>query len=252
MVLVQDVIDRITSATDSEGFDSYTFDRDWKIAISYAVEYCCSILDPIVGKNRFTDERLSELLHTAIWKTNNRSSFVFDETEVGKKLWGIAVIHIDPVITPNTPITQLNPAISVYSTTNKYVKSYKSAYRITTQESSLNRKGYFSPGSERYAGCPDLIEYGYLSPSHFGNAYQADPDSKEIFLAPDYNNGVVAMQYVKYPDMVISPTQQIEFPASMFNMIVEKSLSFISKKRGDSNMTQQSEFEMKNLTDSLK
>jgi hypothetical protein len=252
MILVQDIIDRITSALDAEGFQTYDFLRDFKFAISYAVEYCCSILDPVLGKNRFTDERLSDLRYTRTWKTNNRSSFVFDETEVKQKLWGIVVIYIDPVITPNTPIVQTDPATSVYSPTHKYIKSYKSCFRGNSQEVPQSRRGFFTPGSERYTNCPDLIEYAYLSPSHFGNAYNTDPDSKEIFIAPDYNNKVVSMEYVAYPTLVTSPTQQIEFPASMFNMIVEKSLYFLGMKRGDTNIQVSSENDLKQQENFIK
>ena len=262
MILVSDIVSRITSALDSEGFDQYLFDQDFKYAISYATEYCCSILDRILGKNRYTDERLSDLLYTRVWKTNNRSSFVFNETEAGKKLWAITVIHMDPVtyltssstppvVIPNVPIPQPDLNLSVYAPNYHYIKSYKSCYRITSQEADQNRRGYFSPGSERYASCPDLIEYGYLSPSHYGGAYQTDPDAKEIYLSPDYNNQVVAMQFVAYPDLVVSPTQQIGFPASMMNMIVNKSLEFLSFKRGDTNLTEVSEMEVKQLTSLL-
>lgn len=249
MILVSDIIARMESALDAEGYGHYTFDRDYRYAISYASEFVCSVLDRVLGKTRFIEERLSDLSYTGVWKTTDLSRFTFDEAVMNQKLWAIVAIFITPTVTPTTEIVQSNKTISVYSPTHKYVKSYKSAWRVTKEEVSMNRNNPFAPGNEHTEDCEELKEYGYLSPVVY---LGGGGDIKEIEITPAYANLTLAMQYIKYPDPVTSAAQQLEFPVSMFDMILNKSLNFISYKRGDSNLQLVTEKDVQQLTNLLK
>lgn len=252
MILVSDLVSRIESALDAEGYGHYTFSRDYRHAISYAQEFACSVLDRILGKTRFIEERLQDLLYTGVWKTNNLSRFDFNEAEMGQKLWAIVAIYINPTVTPTTAIAQPDTTVSVYSPTHKYVKSYKSAWRVTAEEVSINRNNPFAPGNEYHDDCEDLRDYGYLSPLvYLGNENDV-VNIKEIEITSSYANKTLAMQYVKYPSPVISTTQQLEFPASMFDMLLNKALAFIAYKRGDTNLTMVTENDVAQLTQLLK
>jgi len=251
MISVQSLVSRLESATDSEGFDHYTFGRDWRYAIDYGVEFCTQVLDRILGKTRFTEERLSDLLYTGIWKTNAFSRFEFNETAVGQKLWAIVAIYPNPVIEPNTAVAQPNLNLSVYSNAHSFIKGYKSAWRVTSEEVSINRKNPFAPGNEYHDECEELAEYGYLSPVNYGGGYHTPATMKEITITPYYVNKVLAMQYISYPEPVTAITDNVAFPTSMTNMIVEAALNFITWKRGDSNLTQITDTDIKQLTSLL-
>lgn len=249
MILVSDVIARIESALDAEGYDHYTFDRDYRYAISYAQEFLTSALDRVLGKTRFIEERLADLTFTGTWVTNNQSRFTFDEAVMGQRLWAIVAIYMNPVVTPTTAIAQPNPALSVYSDSHKYIKSYKSAWRVTAEEHSSNRNNPFAPGNEYHDTCEELREYGYLSPL----TYLGVPTPvKEITITSEYLNKTLCMQYLKFPNEVTAPNQQLEFPSSMMDLIVNKSLAFISYKRGDTNLTMVTEADVRQLTNLLK
>lgn len=252
MILVSDITARLDSALDAEGFGHYTFARDYAPAISYAQEFACSILDRMLGKTRFVEERLSDLIFNGIWKTNNLSRFEFNEAITGHKLWAVVAIYINPIVTPTTAIAQPDLNVSVFAPNHKYVKSYKSAWRVTAEEVAMNRNNPFAPGNEYHELCEELKDYGYLSPLVYWGNQNNVAEVKEIEITPGYVNKTLAMQYVKYPAPVTLTTQELEFPSSMFDIILDKALSFITFKRGDTNLTMVSDADVKALSNLLR
>ena len=61
MIAVSTVIERMQAILDAEGSTRYTFDRDYKPAINYAIEYYCSVFNSAFGNNKLTEENLREL-----------------------------------------------------------------------------------------------------------------------------------------------------------------------------------------------
>ena len=247
MISVQTIVDRLNSALDNEGYDHYTFDRDYRYALSYAQEFVCSVLDRTIGKTRFVEERLSDLLYTNCWVTNQYSRFSFEEPVIGRKLWAIIAIYIDPTIVP-VAYTQADINKSVYLRNYSYISSYKSAWRVTAEEHSMNSNNPFAPGNKYHEDCEELNEYGYLSPVNLGSGYNAAPGVKEITMTRSYVNRVLAMQYIAYPNPIMFVTDNLPFPPSMADMILNKALYFISMKRGDVPLPQVTENDVKQLT----
>lgn len=248
MIPVQDIITRCESALDAEGFDRYTFARDYGPAINYAQEWMTSLFSAAFGSNKFNEESLTDLSFTKIWKTNQFSRFVFQYSEVGSRLWTIIGIYPLCTIYPDTDIAQADLTKSVYSPTHSYVKGYKSCARRTSEEMNLNRLNPFAAGNEVVI-CDELKDFAYKTMTDYTGGYDSSttPEKVEIQIFPDYSNKVLAMEYLKYPEPIVNDTDNIEFPLSVSNMLVEKALNFISFKQSGTPLIQASEQDLNKL-----
>lgn len=247
MILVAEVIKKIESALDAEGFDRYTFTRDYQPAISYAQEWLCSAISPLLGDNKFSEASFSDLLTTKIFVTNQFSRFNFNETLVGNKLWSIVSIFPDCTTYPNAVYSQPDKTISLYLPNESYLKSYKAAKRINSQETNHNRRNPFAFGNE-IVTCEELKEYGFNSFVTYSGGYNNVATFKaEINILPDYKNKVLAMEYIKMPSDILSATGQIELPVSLTNMVIDKALNYISYKQGTSQLLQITNSDTKTL-----
>jgi len=264
MINATDIVVRMESALDAENSltvnGRYNWNRDFKPAINYAQEWMVSLFSAVFAENKFTEENLADLLNIRIWKTNKYSRFVFQPSVVGHKLWTTIGVYPNPEIYPNTPIVQTDLFQSVYSFAHSYIKAYKSAKRITSEEVNLNRKNPFAAGNE-VTICDELIECAYKTTTNFAGGYNSATGTDingneallfepEISLYPDtrYANVNVAMEYLKFPTSVVNLTDNIEFPLSMANIIIEKSLEWIAYKQGTSELKQVTKEDIAKLT----
>lgn len=248
MIPAVQIIDRIQSALDSEGFDRYTWERDFRPAINYAQEWVTSVFSSAMGSNKFNEEGLQDLSYSRIWKTNRFSRFVFQPSIVGHNLWTIVAIYPECIVTPATDIVQPNLDQSVYSPTHSFVSSYKSAARKTAEEMNLNRLNPFAAGNE-VVTCPELMDYAYKSLTNYTGGYDPSVSGSdmEIEILPSYKNKVLCMEYLKYPTPLVNEVDSVEYPLSIMNMIVEKALGFISFKQAGTPLNQASNADLDKL-----
>ena len=256
MIPVSEIIARTEAALDAEGFDRYTFVRDFRPAINYAQEWITGVFSSALGSNKFNEEALSDLSFVKIWKTNQFSRFVFQTAQVGHRLWTIVGIYPECEIYPDTSIAQSDLTKSVYSSSHSYVSSYKSCGRTTSEEMNLNRRNPFSPGNE-IVTCEELRDYAYKSMTTYRGGYQPAPanvddtvipyEYMEIEIFPSYANSILAMEYLKYPESIVLETDSIEYPHSIINMIVEQTLSFLAYKQSGTPLRQASEADLNKL-----
>ncbi len=248
MIPAQTIRDGITSALDAEGYERYTWARDFRPAINYAQEWLTGLFASALGSNKFNEEALQDLSFSRIWKTNQFSRFVFQSSEVGHSLWTITAISLECTIYPNTDIPQPDLTQSVYSPIHSFVKSYKSAKRLSSEETNMNRLNPFSAGNE-IVTCPELVEYAYKSLTNYDGGYDPSTGTSEveIEILPSYANRILCMEYLKYPSPLVNQTDSIEFPLTVTDMLITKSLEFISYKQAGTPLRQASADDMNKL-----
>lgn len=244
MIPVQTIITLATSALDGEGFDRYTFDRDWKPAISYAQNWLINAFSSVLGDKKFPEENLSDLVFNRIFLTNQFSRFVFDIPN--EDIWTILNISINPTIYPNTSIAQPDLTKSVYSPLHSFVRAYKSAKRETAEEVNINRLNPFASGNEKTT-CEELKEYGYKLYTNYEGGYTPGTEKQEIEILPTYANQVLALEYIKKPSDILTVNDSIEFPTVLTDLVVSKTLLFVSYKQSNVPLTQASQTEITNL-----
>lgn len=227
MISVQTVVDRMTATLDSEGSDRYLFDQDFKPAINSAAEWLVAVFNAAFANKKLTEEDLEELITVGIWQASNFSRIYFDPATVGNERWSILRVMPEPVVTPETdPPPLQDPLQSVYRPDLIYVESFHSAKRLTQEKWEENRRNIFEAGNE--LAMNQLRSYAYLNGVDYKG--QSQP---EVEIRPRVPGQFVAISYIKYPPEVTSVNDQIGFPKTITNLLVQKALNFISFKQGD-------------------
>lgn len=229
---VQTLVNRINFELDAEGSDRYTFDRDHIYAINAAQQWLVGLFNALFSEKKVTEEYLRELVYTKCWRTSNLSRFAFNPADVGHNLW--SVISIFPDISYTGSVTaQPDAWVSVYQPNLIFSDSDQQAKRLTAEEWNERNRNVFMSGSKEL-NWADYTEYGYLN---FNNYNPALTYPIELAISPNFNNGYLAMTYLKYPTDVTAIGDNVEFPLSLTDMLVNKALQFISIKQGDENAT---------------
>ena len=230
---VQTVVSRMASALDAEGSERYTFDQDYKYAISYAQEWIVTAVNQAMSEKKLAAENLRELIKVKIWQANAFSRIAFDPAIVGQKLWSVLAVYPEIKTTPfSNPNQLVVPAQSVFMPNLSFVSSdQEGAARLTHEEWNDNKKNVFMPGNITVTG--SLKKYAYLDFADYSSSSYVNPVPFEIEVRPSVAAKYVAIVYLKYPNEIILPTDNLEFPDPMIDLIVEKALLFISFKQGD-------------------
>lgn len=231
-ILVQEIISRAQSALDAEGSDRYLFDQDYKPAINYAEEWITSAFNKGFAENKLSGEALRELVKIGIWQANNFSRIAFDPTVMGHKLWTVLAIYPNPKVTPfRAPIPGSVIAESKFIPDLSYVSGKASTNRLTLEEWNENQDNVFMAGNIALTGA--LVDYAYLDFADYSSSTYTNPGTYELEIRPTVSNKYVGLGYLKRPKLVTLQTDSIEFPDSLINIILEKTLNYIAYKQGD-------------------
>lgn len=233
MILTSDVEQRIISALDAEGSDRYRFDRDIVPAINYSIEFMIGVFNFALGQNKLSEENLREVTRTRVWQTNKFSRIYFNPTDTNGEIWTIVRVSPEPLLDPPiAPLVNNTPTDSLFVPNVLYVRSKYSATRLNAEEWNDGEENIFMPGNT------SLVNNGFKSYS-YQNFINSKPGNvvgniiPEIEIRPYLDNQLVGITYIAYPALVSLPTDLIMFPKSVMNMLVDKSLAFISWKQGD-------------------
>ena len=269
MIPAQEIVDSMAAALDAEGNDYYTFNKDYKYAINNAIEWCVGVMSPLIGTKKFSEESFSELTISRIWQTNKFSRISFDSSVMPYQsdIWTIMAIQPKPTVFIET-LGSLSTPIYYYSEivgfTNQELinkpivgKDYKTGFPLTAHMSTIRPELSFihaekpakrmtieewplcdkDPFASGYANpvCEEMVEYGYINAvdytSYIGGYKLVVP--REIEIKPRLINDLVAVFYIPVPTPIALITDNIQFPQNMKNILVNRSLSFLSLKQGD-------------------
>lgn len=224
---------QILRELDAEGSDRYTFDQDIKPAINAAIDIVTALFNQAFAENKLSPEQLRELMKTRVWQASQYSRVAFNEAEVGEALWTIIAVYPKPItnkansspVDPDKSKSKFRPDVS-------YVRSDQSAKRLSGEEWNENKKNVFMPGNTLLKGT--LVEYGYLDFSNYSStSYSGNGGVPEIEIRPEVPGELVAISYIKTPKKVSVIGDDVEFPSSMQQIIVDAALNTIAVKQGD-------------------
>jgi hypothetical protein len=117
---------------------------------------------------------------------------------------------------------------------------------MTAEEVNINRLNPFASGNEKTI-CEELKEYGYKLYTNYEGGYTPGGDKQEIEILPTYANKVIALEYIKKPSDILTVNDSIEFPTVLTDLVVSKTLLFVSYKQSNVPLTQASQAEITNL-----
>lgn len=234
MIVASDIITQMEANLDAEGSGRYSFLRDYKPAINYAIQFYVSVFNFAFGRKKLSEENLRELTRTRVWQTSKYSRIYFDPADIGGEVWSILVVAPEPALDPQiSPLANPDPTSSLFIPTNttRFVKSDFSAARQTFEEWNQSRKNLFMPGNNTLLA--DFKTYAYKNFTHTKEGEAENQIITEIEIRPELDNELVAVTYLVYPGNIENESDVILYPKTMTNLLVDKALKFISLKQGD-------------------
>jgi muconolactone delta-isomerase len=229
-ISVQDIITQTESALDAEGFERYQFVQDYMPAINYAKDWMVSAFNRVFAENKRSEEILRELVRARVFVTSEYSRVAINPTDTDDELWSVLAVYpkiqyMGSIINPTTT------GQSTYCPNASYLRSYKSAKRLTLEQININRRNPFVSGNEVEI-CDETMEYAYTAFSDYNNGYETTP-AWELEIFPSVEREPVAIVYLAYPQPVTAITDTLPFPVSLTNLVVTQVLDWISYKQGD-------------------
>lgn len=233
MIQVQSLRDQLAFALDAEGSDHYLFDQDYKPAINAAVKWLTNVVNSTLGKHKISEEFFRDLTYSGVFKTDDCSRVSLNVFP--NDVWSILAVYVSPITREITG--QVAPATP--DLTNSYFlnhllhkSSEKSCKRLSIEEWATSKPNPFEDGYDGDQLCDAIKQFAYLNPINYQNTNQG-VTANEIEIRPAIVNDNVSIFWVKKPSEITDITDEIEFPESVFQLLFNKALNYMSYKQGD-------------------
>jgi hypothetical protein len=211
-----------------------------------------NVINAALGKDKIGEEFFRDLTYTGVFLTNqfSRVSLNVFPSEV----WSIISVLVEPETYEKQGVeapTTDSPLFSYFLYNLK---------RLSIEEWTTSRPNPFEDGYDGDQLCDDLKQYAYLNPVSYRaydeQSFNTDPITTttpggieitipnprlliepllrpEIEIRPAVVTDKVTISWVKKPSVITQITDEIEFPDSVFQLLFNKALSYISYKQGD-------------------
>lgn len=228
------IADQMRFALDAEGSEHYTDTEDIIPAINAAVRWVVGVINVALGEKKISEESLSDVSIARVMQTSKDSRIEIES--IPDEVWTILAIYPLPTTdtTGNPPVVQPDEKKSVHRDDLYHVASEFDAKRLTVEEWQINKNNPFEAGNVIVDSgtCPDLAQYGYLNPiKYFKDGLSTSV--KDIEIRPYIDKGLVTVVYAKSPTDIVDLSGTIELPESVFQVVFNKALQYISYKQGD-------------------
>lgn len=233
MIQVQELRDQLAFALDAEGSDHYIDALDYIPAMNAAVKWLTNVINAALGRDKLGEEFFRDLTYSGVFRTDDCSRVSLNTFP--NDVWSILSVYVDPTtrsITGQTPPVTSDDTTSYFLNNLLHKSSFKSCKRLSIEEWATSRANPFEDGYDGEQICDELKQYAYLNPINYENTNLGE-NAQEIEIRPEVVNDNVTIFWVKKPTVISSISDQIEFPDSVFQLLFNKALNYISYKQGD-------------------
>jgi hypothetical protein len=233
MIQAQELRNQLAFALDAEGSDHYRDDLDYIPAINAAVKWLTNVVNSAFGKDKIGEEFFRDLTFSGVFRTDDCSRVSLNTFP--NDVWSILAIYINPEtreIAGQTPPIITDDTNSYFLNNLLHKSSYLSCKRLSIEEWATSRPNPFEDGYDGDQLCDELKRYAYLNPINYENTNEGEI-AKELEIRPAVVNDNVTIFWVKKPTTITAIEDQIEFPESVFQLLFNKALNYISYKQGD-------------------
>jgi len=218
-ILASDVFAQIRAQLDDDYSDRYKEAQDLVPAVNAAVRYLVQVLNFAFEQKRLAPEALRELIRVEIVPVTGTGNVrKANITAAGLSIWTVLGVEPSPVVYEETSTTA--------APEDYWEIKNKLADRLTLEEWQEQSEDPFSAGS--LIAIPSVfVRAGYIGPGRYFDAV-----NDYIMIRPGslFTEAFAGIWYLKNPTAVASGSSQIEFPQSVFNLIVDKSLNYIARQ----------------------
>jgi len=222
MILASAVFTAIRAHLDDDNSGRYTVTDDLSPVVNAAINYLIAVFNAGFEQKKIYPESLRELVRVEIVPaTGSGNTKRADVTSICENLWTILGVEPDAEATEGATTTTLAPE-EFAGLRSKFAK------RLTLEEWEEKNDDPFSPGTSQ------TIPSVFLRPAYLGPGRYFDADHDFIFIRPaSLVTDNVGIWYLKNPTVVTSTASEIEFPQSLFQLLVDKALGYISLQHGN-------------------
>lgn len=216
-ILASDVFTDVKSFLDDDSSGRYDTTLDLVPAINKAVLYLITLFNTAFDAKKITPESLRELVTTKVLAATGISTKKIDLSVI-TDLWTILAVAPSPSVMVVTPALPAVPYDVLADTSIRFAK------RMTIEEWEDSYADPFSAGTG-ISIVSDLIKPGYIGPG----IYFAD--TKPYILvrpASIFTTDKACIFYLKNPTKVIAGTTFVEFPRSLYDLLVDKTINALS------------------------
>jgi hypothetical protein len=227
----QEIRNQLLFLLDAEGVDHYGDAEDIIPAINASVKWVVSVINSALGQKKLGEEIFDEVHRALVFRTSRDSRVSI--SDFPSDVWTITAVVPLPVtdLSGGDAPGSLQDNRSYLMTNLYHVRSNNYAKRTTVEKWHQIGRNPFAAGYPR--ACEDAVDYAYLNPVSYY------PDGtvnvrREIEIKPALDKKLVTIFYVEKPDVITALGQNdIALPDSVFNMVLNKALQYISYQQGD-------------------
>lgn len=233
MISAQELRNQLAFALDAENSDHYLDTLDYIPAINAAVKWLTNVVNAAYGQDKLGEEFFRDLAYSGVFRTTNTSRVSLNVFP--NEVWTILGVFANPktdTISGYPPVPTPDTTKSYFLSNKLHLSSLDSCKRLTVEEWSTNASNPFEAGYDGDQICENLKLYAYLAPANYQGLNSGDK-SAEIEVRPIVKNDEVTVFWAKKPSTISNLSQSIEFPHSVFQLLFDKALSYISYKQGD-------------------
>lgn len=233
MIQAQDLRNQLAFALDAEGSDHYRDVEDYLPAMNAAVKWLTNVINSALGRDKLGEEFFRDLTYSGVFRTDDCSRVSLNVFP--NDVWSVLSVFVEPTtrdIAGQVPPVITEDTDSYFMNNLLHKGSYKSCKRLSIEEWATSRPNPFEDGYDGDQICDDLKQYAYLNPINYENT-NSGTTANEIEVRPAIINDNITIFWVKKPATLVDITDQIEFPESVFQLLFNKALNYISYKQGD-------------------
>lgn len=230
---------QVDARLDAEGSDHYRDVQDKIPAANAAQDFIITTVNRVLGRKKYSEKILSELMFTRIWQTSLFGRVYLNEAQLNAAgqgpIWDIVACHAEPTTIPAAPgITAIADELSLLRSQVSFRSSMFPCKRLTHEQYADTERNPLLGGSE-FMSTSDLRSYYYMVHSYMRTSPDYETQGWELQFGPLSLTGkkLVAITHLKTPRKITTIADTIEFPPMCLEILVSRALHYISIKQGD-------------------
>lgn len=235
MILASDIFTSIESLLDDNNSGRYSRVDDLCPAVNMAVRYLVQIFMTLFEQKKFAPESLRELVRVSILPVTGTGNIKkANLTLANLNILTIFGVEPDPGLVDNfttfAPDATIEFNSYMYADPDLIETRHKFADRLTLEEWQDASEDPFSSGTLMSIPA-DFARAAYIGPGRYFN------NSEDfIMIRPSslFTNDYIALWYLINPTSIVAETDYVALPDSLYNLIVEKALNFLSLQQDPS------------------
>ena len=216
----------------------YTWANDGIPNINSAMDFIVAVFNSIFAQKKLSEECLSDLIRNRVYITSEYGRVTFAKGTPSDILWSTLAFHL-PITYAGTLSTHSDLTTSVLCESARFLTGVTVAKRLTAEEWDLNLTNDFTSGSTRiFPTSAYRSDVNYISSGTSPNfTYPTEYELR--YAAAPYVNLPIAWEYLKKPNYLTlannpNPgTGDIQLPAPISNILIDRVWELIGEKEGD-------------------